>query len=307
MAVALAGSNTRPRRHRARVPAPAPPRIAEPSIGSDWPAPAGVRLVLARAGPADLATVRAHVAAACDACSLDVSGCDALALAADEVCTNVMTHAYRGAPGPLSVDIACVPRGGCAVTIVDAGPPFDPTAATDAAVVAAADAALATRPLGGLGWYLVRRSVHALRYARVAAHNVVVLERRAPVPPTPVLLAVPPSPAMQISTDHHGAVTVVSVTGSLDALTADMLAAALAAQVGAGRTRLVASFAGLEYTSSAGLRVLLATLKDTRQQGGDLRLAEVNARVSRVLDLSGFTSILKCFPDVPSAVASFVS
>jgi anti-anti-sigma factor len=110
---------------------------------------------------------------------------------------------------------------------------------------------------------------------------------------------------MQISVAHQQHVTVVSVAGSLDALTADTLVEALGREVRAGRTRLVAALGGLEYTSSAGLRVLLGTLKETRQQGGDLRLADVQEGVRRVLELSGFTSILKCFPDVPSAVASF--
>jgi anti-anti-sigma factor len=110
---------------------------------------------------------------------------------------------------------------------------------------------------------------------------------------------------MQISIAQHAHVTVVSVAGSLDALTADALVDALGEEVRAGRTRLVAAFEGLEYTSSAGLRVLLATLKDARQRGGDLRLAAVQERVQRVLELSGFTSILKTYPDVPAAVASF--
>ena len=110
---------------------------------------------------------------------------------------------------------------------------------------------------------------------------------------------------MQISIAQQDGVTVVAVTGSLDALTADSLTETLQAQVRAGHTRLVAALAELEYTSSAGLRVLLATLKDARQQGGDLRLAGAQERVLRVLALSGFTSILKCYPDVPSAVASW--
>ena len=46
-------------------------------------------------------------------------------------------------------------------------------------------------------------------------------------------------------------------------------------------------------------------MKQARQHGGDLRLAAVQADVKRVLDLSGFTSILKLSGDVASAVASF--
>ncbi len=98
---------------------------------------------------------------------------------------------------------------------------------------------------------------------------------------------------------------MVAITGSIDALTADTLVTALLDELQAGHIRLVAHFAGVEYTSSAGLRVLLTTLKDARQRGGDLRLAEIRPNVKQVLDLSGFTSILKCYAEVSMAVASF--
>jgi anti-sigma B factor antagonist len=63
----------------------------------------------------------------------------------------------------------------------------------------------------------------------------------------------------------------------------------------------------VEYTSSAGLRALLATVKEARIKGGDLRLASVGGSVHRVLELSGFTSILKLYGDVDAAVASYES
>lgn len=110
---------------------------------------------------------------------------------------------------------------------------------------------------------------------------------------------------MQISIVQHDHVTVVAVTGSIDALTADALVTALSDELVAGRTRLVAHFGAVEYTSSAGLRVLLTTLKDARQRGGDLRLSNIRPNVRQVLELSGFTSILKCFADVDAAIASF--
>jgi anti-sigma B factor antagonist len=101
-------------------------------------------------------------------------------------------------------------------------------------------------------------------------------------------------------------VKVVSIVGSLDALTAPELGAFIEKQLAAGFVNLVADLAGLAYTSSAGLRVLLNTVKETRQRGGDLRLAAIQEKVNEVLDLSGFTSILKCYTDVEQAVASFM-
>jgi anti-sigma B factor antagonist len=110
---------------------------------------------------------------------------------------------------------------------------------------------------------------------------------------------------MEIQVEQQGTTTVVRITGSVDGLTADTLLTALQAQVLEGRTRMVGDLSGVDYTSSAGLRALLATLKATRQQGGDFRLAAVQPGVFKVLELSGFTSILKLYPDVGAAVASF--
>lgn len=104
-----------------------------------------------------------------------------------------------------------------------------------------------------------------------------------------------------------GDVTVVEIRGSVDGLTADRLLQALTQQIAEGRVRLVADCTDLEYTSSAGLRTLLGTVKAARQNGGDLRLAAVRLPVMKVLELSGFTSILKSFPDVQGAVASFAA
>jgi anti-anti-sigma regulatory factor len=46
-------------------------------------------------------------------------------------------------------------------------------------------------------------------------------------------------------------------------------------------------------------------VKETRAAGGDIRLASTQPAVYKVLELSGFTSILKTFNDTPAAVASF--
>jgi anti-sigma B factor antagonist len=59
------------------------------------------------------------------------------------------------------------------------------------------------------------------------------------------------------------------------------------------------------YMSSAGLRALLAALKEARQQKGDFRLAAVQDNVRQVLEMSGFTGIFQVFATVEEAVASF--
>jgi len=110
---------------------------------------------------------------------------------------------------------------------------------------------------------------------------------------------------MEIKDRAVDGVTVISLMGSIDAMSAPKVTDFIHEQVGKGNTKLVADLSGVDYTSSAGLRVMLGAIKETRSQGGDLRLTGIQPDVSKVLNLSGFASILKLFDDVDSAVASY--
>jgi anti-sigma B factor antagonist len=110
---------------------------------------------------------------------------------------------------------------------------------------------------------------------------------------------------MNIQVERRAHVTVIAIVGSVDGATAPLLVASFREQVGGGFIDIVGDFSRVDYTSSAGLRALLETVKETRQRGGDLRLAAVQPDVRRVLDLAGFTHILKLYGDIDEAVASF--
>ena len=112
---------------------------------------------------------------------------------------------------------------------------------------------------------------------------------------------------MNIEFEPRGEVSVVIISGSVDSLTAEAMLSAMTAHVEAGHLQLVANMAAVDYTSSAGLRALLSTVKATRCGGGDLRLARTSPNVFKVLELSGFTSIMKLYDEVDAAVASFGS
>jgi len=111
---------------------------------------------------------------------------------------------------------------------------------------------------------------------------------------------------MEIKNKQVDGVTVLSLNGSIDAVTAPEITEFIQAQIAKGNTKLVADLSGVDYTSSAGLRVLLGAIKETRAQSGDLRLAGIQPDVQKVLNLSGFSNILKIFDDADAAVASYV-
>jgi anti-sigma B factor antagonist len=112
---------------------------------------------------------------------------------------------------------------------------------------------------------------------------------------------------MDITANDQNSVTVVSIQGSVDSMTAEAFLKAMQSYLSQGKSRLIGDLSGVNYTSSAGLRAILATLKESRQNGGDFRLAAVQPTVLKVLELSGFTSILKIYPTTDQAVASFAT
>ena len=110
---------------------------------------------------------------------------------------------------------------------------------------------------------------------------------------------------MEITHRDENDITIVAITGSVDTLTAPAATEYLNDLISGGSTRLVVDFTDVDYTSSAGLRVLLAAVKQTRSQGGDLYLASIRPDVKKVLTLSGFTSIMKVYEDVAGAVEAY--
>jgi anti-sigma B factor antagonist len=112
---------------------------------------------------------------------------------------------------------------------------------------------------------------------------------------------------MKTSILQDGEVTVVAVSETVDALTAPELTRTLSQQIAEGHCHLVVDLTNVEFMSSAGLRTLLGGVKESRTNGGDLRIASVNAGIDKVLKMSGFHSVAKVFATVSEASASYQS
>lgn len=110
---------------------------------------------------------------------------------------------------------------------------------------------------------------------------------------------------MELEFSTHENADVVAVSGSIDALTAAELTDFLKSKINEGNPCLVLDLSGVDFMSSAGLRALLATLKESRGRGCDLRLAAIQPGTERVLKMSGFLRNIQSFPDVESALESF--
>lgn len=83
----------------------------------------------------------------------------------------------------------------------------------------------------------------------------------------------------------------VALEGRLDTLTAPELDESLSDSL-EGVKELVFDLTGLEYLSSAGLRVVLATFKKISAAEGKMTVCNANEMVSKVFELTGFSNIL---------------
>ena len=82
----------------------------------------------------------------------------------------------------------------------------------------------------------------------------------------------------------------IVLEGRLDTNTAPQLEAELKASL-PGVTELELDFSGLEYISSAGLRVLLSAQKTMNKQG-KMTIHHVNETIMEVFEITGFVDIL---------------
>ncbi|MDD4099241.1 MAG: STAS domain-containing protein [Lentisphaeria bacterium] len=96
---------------------------------------------------------------------------------------------------------------------------------------------------------------------------------------------------MNISKERHGAELTVTLTGRLDTTSAPALEHDLKA-VDATVTSLILDFAGVDYVSSAGLRVVLAAQKQMNGRQGTMVLRAVRDAVMEIFEMTGFTDIL---------------
>ena len=96
---------------------------------------------------------------------------------------------------------------------------------------------------------------------------------------------------MTIEIKKNAEETVIKIVGRLDTITAPELDRTINEDISDVKN-LVLDIKGLEYISSAGLRVLLGAQKKM-QKIGAMKLINVCAEVMEVFEMTGFSDILE--------------
>lgn len=92
----------------------------------------------------------------------------------EEMFVNVAHYAYEGKEGTATLAVEPYADGGVSITLTDAGIPFDPLAKTDPDITLSAD----ERAIGGLGIYMVKKSMDEVSYERRDDKNVFTMIKK---------------------------------------------------------------------------------------------------------------------------------
>jgi len=100
---------------------------------------------------------------------------------------------------------------------------------------------------------------------------------------------------MELSSEARDNAMVVRLEGNLDTNTSVAAQEYLNNVMDDGASRIVVSLQKVDFVSSAGLRILLATAKRLGGSGGSLGICGLNETVTEVFEISGFSTILNVF------------
>ena len=96
-------------------------------------------------------------------------------LAIDEMFANIASYAYPSGTGSATVRLDFdEARREFSITFIDSGIPYNPLEKEDPDVTLSAE----EREIGGLGIFLVRKTMDAMEYARQDDHNVLTIRKK---------------------------------------------------------------------------------------------------------------------------------
>ena len=110
---------------------------------------------------------------------------------------------------------------------------------------------------------------------------------------------------MEIEQQSFKRVDLVTVSGRVDGSNWSELDGAFRGLHNDGRYNTVVDLEGVEYMSSAGLRALVAALRECKNHSGDLRISNPSKRMADVLSLAGLDTVFSIYDDSTSAIGSF--
>lgn len=248
-------------------------------------APTSQRLTIA-ADLAELTRVMQMTDAFCAGVGAGAADVSALHLALEEMVTNVITHGYHNDPSrSFDFRIEAMAADRIRATVTDDAPAYNPLARPEVDT----SLPLEARPVGGLGVHLVRKLMDACLYEHRDGRNLFSIERK-------LRRTTGSAAAINIATSRLASSATLSLSGRLDGLSSPDLEQQVAALIATGVRALTFDLSGLDYVSSAGLRVFIVAAKKLKASGGAAQFTSLTPAVRDVFHVSGLLTTLGVAP-----------
>ena len=98
---------------------------------------------------------------------------------------------------------------------------------------------------------------------------------------------------VNIKEEIKGDILILRISGRLDAISSPTAERKVFDYINKGQYKLLLNFSGVDYLSSAGMRMLLSVTKKLKALSGKLVLCSVTGNVMDVLTMSGFDHVLE--------------
>jgi anti-anti-sigma factor len=237
---------------------------------------------------AELARVMQTIDDFCTGKAVSAADVSALHLALEEIVTNVITHGYRSDPvRSLTVRLETIAPDRIRAVVTDDAHAYNPLARPEVNTTLPLEA----RPVGGLGVHLVKKLMDVCMYEHRDGWNIFSIERK--LSRTPGTAA-----TINIATTRLSSSATLSLTGRLDGLSSPELEQQVCALIASGVRTLTFDLSGLDYVSSAGLRVFIIAAKKLKASGGAAHFTSLTPAVRDVFHISGLLTALGVAPPV---------
>jgi anti-sigma B factor antagonist len=111
---------------------------------------------------------------------------------------------------------------------------------------------------------------------------------------------------MQATTRQVGDVTILDISGRITLGEGNVALREIVRELAdKGQKRIILNLGDVHYVDSSGVGELVKTHTTLRNQGGQLKLANLNKRVNDLLNMTRLSAVFDIHKDEASAIASF--
>lgn len=110
---------------------------------------------------------------------------------------------------------------------------------------------------------------------------------------------------VSVKEESRGDILILRISGRLDAISSPKAETLVFNHVNEGRYKLLFDFRGVDYLSSAGMRMLLSVTKKLKTLSGKLVMFSVSSNVMDILKMSGFDHVLEIVQTEEDGIRKF--